>query len=225
MNKKKIGVMIVMIVAFITLRYFDVGAYLSVETLLNNREKLIVFTSRHYLPTLVIFMVSNILLGAIGVPVFAVYTLAAGLIFGFVEGLILSMTASIVGGYISFYLSRYALSTYFRRKYKHRIEKIESKLKYNQFTVLLGFRLLPGFPYFITNIVAGLSPIDEITFLYSTFLGIIPSTALFIYCGHILRQVSTLKEVLTLANFWPIILILLLAVSAVIIRLKKNKTI
>jgi len=225
MNKKKIGIVIGMIIAFIAFRYFEMDDFVSVDTLLENREKLIAFTERHYIPSIVIFMISNILLGAIGVPVFAVYTLAAGLIFGFLEGMILSISASIIGGYISFYLSRYAFSAYFRRKYHDRLEKIESKLQHKQFTYLLGLRLLPGFPYFLTNIIAGLSPIDEITFLYSTFLGIIPSTFLFIYCGHILREVSTIKEMLTVRNFWPVIGIALMAIIAIIMKLRKNKAI
>ncbi|MBI9012189.1 MAG: VTT domain-containing protein [Clostridiales bacterium] len=225
MNKRKIGIVFGMVFAFIAFRYFEMDDVVSIDTLLDNRERLIAFTARHYIPSIVIFMLSNIVLGAIGVPVFAVYTLAAGLIFGFVEGLIMSMSASIIGGYISFYLSRYAFSTYFRRKYHNQLEKIESKLQHKQFTYLLGLRLLPGFPYFLTNIMAGLSPIDEMTFLYSTFLGIIPSTVIFIYCGHILREVSTIKEMLTIRNFWPIIMIALMAIVAIIIKLRKNKAI
>lgn len=225
MSKKKFSILLGMILLFVILRYLDISHYLSIDSLLDNREKLIIFTEKHHLMSVIIFMITNILLGALGVPVFAVYTLTAGLIFGFLEGLVLSMTASILGGYISFYLSRYALSNYFRNKYKSRLEKIESKLKYKPFTYLLGLRLLPGFPYFFTNILAGLSPIDKMTFLYSTVLGIMPSTCLFIYCGYILRRVTTIKQMLTLNNFWPVILLVLFAVTTLVIKLKKNKVI
>jgi uncharacterized membrane protein YdjX (TVP38/TMEM64 family) len=225
MNYKKVAVVVSMILIFIGVRYFEVDNILSIEILIENKDRLIVFTSNHIIASVLIFMIGNIVLGALGVPVFAVFTLAAGLIFGFLEGMMLSLSASLMGGYISFYFSRYAFSNYFRKKYGHRLKKVESKLEANGFKYLLGLRLLPGFPYFVTNIIAGLSPIKESTFLYSTILGIIPSTTLFIYTGHVLRKVDSVYKMFSLEYMWPIVAIVLLVVVAILLKLRKDKAI
>lgn len=225
MSKRKIAVLLGMVLTFILIRYLDVDEVLSVETLISNKDRLINFTSNYYLISMIIFLVSNILLGAVGVPVFAVYTLAAGLIFGFLEGMILSLSASLIGGYISFFLSRYAFSAFFRKRYAHRLKRVEKKLEDNSFAYLLGLRLLPGFPYFITNIVAGLSPISESIFLTSTFFGILPSTTLFIYTGHVLREIDHVSQFFALKYLWPIIAVVVVTMTALILRLRKNKAI
>lgn len=225
MNKKKILVLIGMIVLFLGVRYFDIDHAISVESLIENKDRLIVFTAKYHLPSIIIFLITNILLGAIGVPVFAVFTLAAGLVFGFLEGMILSTISSVTGGYISFFLSRYVFSSYFHKKYGHRLRRIESKMKDKEFTYLLGLRLMPGFPYFLTNILAGLSKIKTTTFFYSTILGILPSTVLFIYCGHVLREVDSVYQMLTLRYMWPVIAVVWMIITGLIIRFKKSKAI
>lgn len=225
MNKKKILVLLGMIILFLGVRYFDIDHAISIESLIGNKDRLIEFTARHHLPSVIIFLMTNIFLGAIGVPVFAVFTLAAGLVFGFLEGMILSTASSVIGGYISFFLSRYVFSSYFHKKYGHRLKRIESKLDDKEFSYLLGLRLLPGFPYFLTNILAGLSKIKTTTFFTSTILGILPSTTLFIYCGHVLREVDSVYQMLTIKYMWPVIGVVLMILIGLVIRFKKSKAI
>jgi len=223
MNYKKLSIVIGMILAFIIFRYLEVDQIISIERLVENKERLIEFTSRHYFASIIIFLVLNVLLGSIGVPVYAVFTLAAGLIFGFFEGIIIALSASLLGGYISFFLSRYAFSNFFRKKYSHRLEKVEKRLEEKGFTYLLGLRLLPGFPYFATNVLAGLSPIKTTTYLYSTILGIIPSTVLFIYTGHVLRELDSIYQMLRFKYMWPVVLVGLMTLTAIVIRYKRKK--
>lgn len=225
MNKKKYLIVVGMIAIVLLVRVIDIQDTISIETLIENKDRLIQFTGRHHLSSGIIFLISNIILGAVGVPVFAVFTLAAGLMFGFLEGLVLSIVGAIVGGYVSFFLSRYAFSSFFQKRYEHRLRKVKDKLENKEFLYLLGLRLLPGFPYFITNILAGLSRIKTSSFIYSTLLGIMPSTLLFIYTGHILRKVDSVYQMLSLQYLWPIIGVALMTIVAVFLRLKKNKII
>ncbi|MCH4889668.1 TVP38/TMEM64 family protein [Acidaminobacter sp. JC074] len=225
MNKKKILILVGMIVVFLGVRYFNVDATISVESLLDNKERFIAFSSKYYILSVIIYLVLNIVLGAIGVPVYGVFTMAAGLMFGFLEGLVFSMSAAVLGGYISFNLSRYAFRDFFHKRYSHRLDKFERRLEGREFAHLLGLRLLPGFPYFITNIIAGLSPIKVSPFFMSTIIGILPSAILFNYTGHVLRELDSMAQMMTMKYLWPVIAVALMTLVAIILRLKKNKVI
>jgi len=225
MNKKKILILVGLIIVFIGVRYYNVDTTISVESLLENKERFIAFAERHFLSSIIIYLLLNIVLGAIGVPVYGVFTMAAGLMFGFFEGLVLSMSAAVLGGYISFNLSRYAFRDFFHKRYGNRVKRFEKRIEGREFAHLLGLRLLPGFPYFITNIIAGLSPIKIPPFLISTIIGILPSAILFNYTGHVLRNMDSMAQMMTMKYLWPVIAVGLMTLLAIILRLKKNKVI
>lgn len=223
MDKKKLTITLILIIVVVGLRFVNVGQWLNIENVLENKAHLIEMTRTHYLASILIFLGAFVLLGTLGVPVYAVFTLAAGLLFGFIPGLIVSMIASTIGGFASFYISRYALYDYFRKKYSHRVKKAEDRFNKHETLYLLSLRLLPGFPYFITNILAGVSKIKNRSFLIATVIGILPSVTLFTYTGSLFRKLNSFKEVYSFQYLWPIILVVLMTLSAVVIKLKRNK--
>lgn len=221
---KKIMIFIVAIILFIALvNISDVGHLLSVDNLVENKEILIDETHAHLLLMMIIYTISYIILVAIGLPVFIVYALAGGLMFGFVWGSVLAMFASLLGATLTFLATRSYLSLYFRNKYGHRLERFEKRLVNKQFRVMLGLRVFPGMPYFIITILAGLSEIGLRDFILATFLGNIPKKLLLVYIGYVLRSVDNLNEIVTPRLILPVVGFTLILVMSYFIRRQRKK--
>lgn len=188
--KKQIAIIIAFLIAIVGFQAFKLDDLLTLEGLIANKDRLILFTSQHHLLSMVVFSLSYIVLIAIGLPVFSVYAIAAGLIFGFLEGLVLCVVSATIGGYLTFLASKTVLYDYFRKRHHKRADQLTKRLNGKSFRVLLVMRLIPGVPYTLTNILAGLSSLDWLTFGIVTIIGIIPGTSVFLFSGYALRRVD-----------------------------------
>lgn len=214
-----------MVSIFITIRYFDIDDTITIDRLIENKDRLIAFTNSHYIASVIIFISGYITLVAIGLPVFSVFSLAAGLIFGFIDGLFFCLLSATLGGYLTFIASKTVFYDSFRKRYKERLVRIEKRFKDNSFRYLLTMRLIPGVPYSLTNILAGLTTLDWKTFGLATVIGILPSTSIFLFTGHILREVEEFDAFKRPEFITAVVLAGLVLITAVIFRLKKNRAI
>lgn len=214
-----------MVVLFIITRYFDLNDAITVDKLIENKDRLIAFTDEHYLTSVLVFILGYVLLVTIGLPVFSVFSLAAGLIFGFLDGLIFCVTSATIGGYFTFIASKTIFYDVFRKRYAKRLNRIESKFNEKSFRYLLSMRLIPGVPYSLTNVLSGLTTLDWKTFGLATVLGILPGTSIFIYVGYNLREVDEFDAFKRPEFITAIVLLGIIMFVAIIFRLKKNKAI
>ncbi|MBN2794517.1 MAG: TVP38/TMEM64 family protein [Clostridia bacterium] len=205
MNKKIIIFLVASIILVTLLVTLDLGNVFTVDNLLENKDELIDITKEHWLISAVIYFISYILLVSIGLPVFIVYALAAGLMFGFVIGSILTVVASFIGAVITFLVTRHLMYDYFRNKYGHRLEKMENRFKNKELKVILGLRLFPGMPYSVITVFAALSPMKIENFMIGTFIGNVPKKLLLVYMGAVTRTLGELYEIKTPKLILPLI--------------------
>jgi dihydrolipoamide dehydrogenase len=134
---------------------------------------------------------------AISIPGAAALTLIAGALFGLLQGTIIVSFASTIGATLAFFLSRYLLRDYVEQRFANaaaRVNKgIDSEGPYYLFTL----RLIPAFPFFIINLVMGLTRLRASTYFWVSQLGMLPATVVYVNAGTQLGQLESLAGILS----------------------------
>lgn len=128
------------------------------------------------------------------IPAAAGMTVAAGWIFGFWPAFVLTSFASTAGASTAFLVSRRLLRERVRVRFADRLKELEAALEREGASYLFLLRLVPLLPFFVINIVMGLTPVRFWTFWWVSQLGMLPGTALFVAAGASMPTLRVLAE-------------------------------
>lgn len=195
MNRKKIWIVAVILILGALFFYFDLGKYLTLASLKENRQALLEFYEHHQTSMVAIFIVVYVLQTALSLPGAAVLSLAAGAIFGAVMGTIYTNIAATTGATLAFLVSRYLFRDIILNKFGPRLEKMNTELDARGLNYLLFLRLVPLFPFFLINLGAGLTKLPLRTFFFGTLIGIIPGSFVFCNAGASLATITSMSEI------------------------------
>jgi uncharacterized membrane protein YdjX (TVP38/TMEM64 family) len=225
MNKKKV-LMITGILALAALFfYFDLGKYLTLTSLKENRLSLVAFYEQHQIAMIAIFLAIYIAQTALSLPGAAILGLAAGAVFGTIMGTVYVNVGATVGATLAFLVARYLFHDPIQNKFGPRLEKMNRELESRGLNYLLFLRLVPLFPFFLINLGAGLTKLPLRTFFIGTMVGIIPGSFVFCNAGASLATISSMSEVASPRVLGSFALLGLFALVPVIyqkIKQKKN---
>ncbi|NHA13490.1 FAD-dependent oxidoreductase [Thioalkalivibrio sp. XN279] len=132
---------------------------------------------------------------ALSIPGAAVMTLAGGAVFGFLHGLVLVSFASTLGATLAFLVARFLLRAPLRRRYGKRLEAIDAGIHRDGAFYLFTLRLVPLFPFFMINLLAGLTGLRTWTFFWVSQVGMLPGTAVYVYAGTQLARIESPGDV------------------------------
>lgn len=191
----KLAVALVFAAALGAFFYFDLGRYLSLEALKSNRDSLLAFTEAHYAAAVSLYIAAYILQTAFSLPGGAIMTLAGGFLFGAVVGTLYVNVGATLGATLAFLAARYLLRDWVERKFGDRLGPIQAGFANNAFSYLMTLRLIPAFPFFLVNLVSGLTRVNLGTYMLATAVGIIPGSFVFAYAGRQLGTINSLKEI------------------------------
>lgn len=138
-----------------------------------------------------------ILLTALSIPGAVVMTLIGGALFGLAEGLVLVSFASAIGATIAFMIARFVLGDWVRVRFGRRLAAIDRGMTRDGAFYLFALRLVPVFPFFVINLVMGLTPIAVRSFYGVSQLGMLPGTLVYVNAGTQLGQVQSLGGILS----------------------------
>ncbi len=175
--------------------YFDLGRYLTLESLKENRTRLSDLRSAHAFLFGVSFVLIYIVQTAFSLPGAAVLSLASGAIFGVFQGTIYVVAGATVGAVLAFLVSRTLLRDWVVRKFGTRMEGIDRGLRQNGLSYLLFLRLVPAFPFFLVNLACGVTGLPLRTYALGTLLGILPGSLVFVNAGASLAAIETVSQV------------------------------
>jgi len=176
---------------------FDLGQYLSFDFLRSRQSALATFYAEHRLVTMAIYMAVYILVTALSLPGAAVMTLAGGAIFGFWIGLVLVSFASSIGATLAFLAARFLLKDYVQNKFGDRLKTVNHGIEKDGAFYLFTLRLVPVFPFFVINLVMGLTPIRTGVFYAVSQVGMLAGTAVYVNAGTQLGQINSLSGILS----------------------------
>lgn len=191
----KIIVLALFAAAVFVFFYFDLKQYVSLETLKRNRDRLLAFTQANYTSAVLIYILIYCLQTAFSLPGATIFTLAGGFLFGSVVGTLYVNIAATTGATLAFLAARYLLRDWVERKVGNRLASIQDGFAKNAFSYLLTLRLIPLFPFFLVNLVSGLTRMTVGTFMAATAIGIIPASFVFANAGRQLGSINSLSEI------------------------------
>ncbi|MGH7206526.1 MAG: TVP38/TMEM64 family protein [Nitrospiraceae bacterium] len=216
--KGKIVVASVLAAAIGAFFYFDLQQYLSLDALKANRDRLLAFTDANYATAVASFIVVYCLVTGLSLPGAAILTLAGGFLFGSLFGTVFVNLGATTGATLAFLAARYLLRDWVEEKFGNRLGPIQEGFGKNAFSYLMTLRLIPLFPFFLVNMVSGLTRVSLGTYVVATALGIIPGSFVYAYAGRQLGTINSLKEIASPNVLLAFTLLGLLALVPVVYR-------
>ncbi|MDP2761899.1 MAG: FAD-dependent oxidoreductase [Sideroxyarcus sp.] len=194
----KKGILLLAIAALALLFFaFDLQRYLTLETLQAKREAFAALKAQSpWLVTAVAF-VGYVLVTALSLPGALVMTLALAALFGLLWGTLLVSFASTIGATLAFLVSRYLLRDTVQQRFGDKLKAINNGVAKEGALYLFALRLVPLFPFFLINLLLGLTPMRARTFYWVSQLGMLPGTLVFVNAGTQLAQLHSLSDILS----------------------------
>lgn len=163
---------------------FGLDAFVSLSALRDHHAALEAFVAAHALTASAAFMAVYALAVAVSIPGAALFTIAGGLLFGFVWGTGLVVIGATLGAVGIFLAARTAFRDILRRKAGPAVQKLEAGFRENAFSYLLTLRLIPLFPFWLVNLVPAFFGVSLGTYSLATILGILPGTLVYVGVGN-----------------------------------------
>lgn len=222
---KKIALLAFALALIAVFFYYDLHQLLTLDGLKGSLNE---FTQwREQSPLLVIggFFLLYVAVTALSLPGAAILTLAAGALFGLVEGLLVASFASTIGATLAFLVSRYLLRDTVKKRFPERLDAIDKGVEKEGGFYLFTLRLVPVFPFFLINLLMGVTAIKAWTFYWVSQVGMLAGTFVYVNAGTQLAQIDSLSGILSLNLILSFALlgIFPFIAKAVINLLKKRK--
>ncbi|OAJ95952.1 TVP38/TMEM64 family protein [Vibrio bivalvicida] len=202
MNKKI--VLGILFVALIVLLGVNFGQYLTLENAKAQQAELATFIADNFTVAAATYFLAYIAITAFSIPGAAVVTLLGAALFGFWTSLLLVSFASTIGATLAFLSSRYLLRDWVQSKFGEKLNAINQGVEKDGAFYLFSLRLIPVFPFFLINLLMGLTPIATVRFYLVSQLGMLPGTAVYLNAGTQLAQIESLSGIVSptvLASF------------------------
>jgi pyruvate/2-oxoglutarate dehydrogenase complex dihydrolipoamide dehydrogenase (E3) component/uncharacterized membrane protein YdjX (TVP38/TMEM64 family) len=197
MKTKRFMLLLLVVVAIAAFFVFDLGHYLSLDTLKLHQQTLQEFTQMHPWQSTAAFFLLYTVATALSVPGAAILTLAAGAIFGLWWGMLIVSFASSVGATLAFLAARFILRDWIQQRFGNRLKSFNEGIARDGPFYLFTLRLVPVFPFFLINLLMGLTSMRAWTFYWVSQLGMLAGTLVYVNAGTQLAQITSIKGVLS----------------------------
>ncbi|MGI9310528.1 MAG: TVP38/TMEM64 family protein [bacterium] len=197
-NPAKKGIVIAAIAAIAAaLVYLGPEQYLNLEYIQSQLGRLVEYRRAQPVSSALLYAALYIAVAAASIPGALVLTLASGAIFGFVLGSLIVAVSATLGATIAFWISRYLFDDLVQAKMGDRLTKIREKFRAEGALYLFSIRLVPAFPFFVVNLVMGLTSIKTTTYMAASFLGMLAPSMVFVNAGTQLAKLDSIKGLLS----------------------------
>jgi uncharacterized membrane protein YdjX (TVP38/TMEM64 family) len=176
------------------LAWREYGDLLSIDALASKESELRQYQRKY--PLLVLGMAFGVYVAVTGLslPGATILTLSFAWYLGFGRGLLVVSFASTTGATLAFLLSRYLLRDSIQRKFGAKLATFNESLAREGAFYLFTLRLIPAIPFFVINVVMGLTPIKTSTYWWVSQLGMLPGTVVYVYAGAQFPDLQTLAD-------------------------------
>ena len=194
---KKAVLALVLIGAIAAYFAFDLGQYLSLENFKASQADIVAAKDAN--PALYIagFFLLYVAVTGLSIPGAAIMSLVAGALFGVVIGTLIVSFASTMGATLAFLSSRYLLRDWVQGKFGERLRAVDDGLEKDGAFYLFTLRLIPVFPFFVINLLMGLTRIKTGTFFWVSQIGMLPATIVFVNAGTQISRIESTAGLLS----------------------------
>jgi len=224
-DMKKIVIVLFIIVAVVSFFFFDLDTVLTLDNIKANQAELIELRDSAPLMASFVFFSLYVMVTALSLPGAVIMTLAGGGLFGLAWGFVLISFASTIGATLAFLVSRYLLRETVQKRFGDKLTAINAGVEREGAFYLFTLRLVPVFPFFLINILMGLTPIKTWSFYWVSQLGMLAGTLVYINAGTQLAGIESLAGILSpgLLFSFALLGVFPLVAKKIIEGLKKRK--
>ncbi len=188
----------VLLVALIAAYFaFDLGHSFSLDFFKSQQAAIDAWYQAHPWQTVLIYFLVYIAVTGLSLPGAAILTLAGGAIFGLLWGTLVVSFASSIGATIAFLASRFLFRDAIQRRFGDKLRTVDAGVEKEGAFYLFTLRLVPAFPFFVINLVMGLTPMKTRTFYWVSQIGMLLGTIVYVNAGTQLARIDSLKGILS----------------------------
>ncbi len=197
MKTKKILLLLAIAVLIYLFFAFDLGQYLDLQYIKSQQASIEAYYRAHFWTTVLIYFAIYVVVTALSLPGATVMTLAGGAIFGLATGTVIISFASTIGATLAFLIARYLLRDTVQEKFGDHLNNINRGIEKDGAFYLFTLRLVPLFPFFIINLVMGLTPMRTLTFYLVSQVGMLAGTLVYVNAGTQLAAIESASGILS----------------------------
>ena len=217
--RKPVLLIFILICTFL-ISYIYLQEIFNLDKLKENINFLKIWVDKEFYLTRISFFILYILFSGLSFPfVPTILTIAAGAMFGVIEGVIIVSFGSTIGACVCFLLSRYLLKEFINEKFQKTKITIDNKFSVNGIYYLLSLRLIPTISFVLINLIMGVLPISLFRFYYISQLGMLPATVIYVNAGSEISKVNNINDVM---SFTLIVSFILVATLPLFIKFAIN---
>ncbi len=177
---------------------FDLGSHLNLSQIKAQQESFNEFYMARPALALSLYFAIYVLTSALSVPGGAtLLTLLGGALFGLTVGTLVVSFASTTGATLAFLSARFLFRDAIQNRFGKQLESVNAGMKKDGATYLFSLRLIPAVPFFVVNLVMGLTPLRVRTFFFVSQVGMLPGTLVYVNAGTQLGQLESLQGILS----------------------------
>jgi len=196
-SPKKALILLVVIAAVIAFLAFDLGRYLSLDFVKQSQSQFTEQFAQSPVTVTLIFFAVYVAVTALSLPGAAIMTLAAGAGFGLVLGTIVVSFASTLGATLAMLVARHVLRDSIESRFGRRLGEVNKGVEREGPFYLFTLRLIPAIPFFVLNLLMGLTRMKTRTFFWVSQVGMLAGTIAFVYAGTEIAKIDSLAAILS----------------------------
>ena len=197
MNHKRLAIFALLAAFIVVFFAFDLSHYFSLAYLKSQQDAVAAQVSAQPVLSAGFFFAAYVAVTALSLPGAAIMTLAAGAVFGLTWGVLLVSFASSIGATLAFWISRFLLRDWVQQRFGDRLKAINDGVRAEGGLYLFTLRLVPAFPFFVINLVMGLTPLPSWTFYWVSQVGMLAGTIVYVNAGTQLGHLESLSGILS----------------------------
>ncbi|MEV3844286.1 FAD-dependent oxidoreductase [Aeromonas veronii] len=197
MNRTRLLLALVMGGLIGTFFALDLGRYLTLGALQAQQAAVAQWVDSHFVTASLLFVLIYVLSTALSLPGASLLTLGGSAVFGVAGGLLLVSFASTIGATLAFLSARFLLRDWVTARFGDKLATFQSGMAKEGAFYLLSLRLIPIFPFFLVNLLMGLTPIRVSTYYWVSQLGMLPGTFVYVLAGSELGQLTSTGNILS----------------------------
>jgi pyruvate/2-oxoglutarate dehydrogenase complex dihydrolipoamide dehydrogenase (E3) component/uncharacterized membrane protein YdjX (TVP38/TMEM64 family) len=192
MSKARVVLLVVLVALIAAFFAFDLKQYFSLDLFKQQQAAIDAYFQAHPLQTAGIYFAIYVAVTGLSLPGAALMTLVGGAIFGLLWGTVIISFASSIGATLAFLASRFLFRDAIQRKFGDKLAAINRGVEKEGALYLFALRLVPAFPFFVINLVMGLTPIKTRTYYWVSQLGMLAGTIVYVNAGTQIAQITSL---------------------------------
>lgn len=194
---KKIIIVLIIIGLIIAFRVFHLGEYLTLAYVKESQKHFTMLYEENRALVISVYIAIYLLVTTLSLPGAVVLGLAAGSLFGLLTGTIIVSFASSIGATLACAVSRFILRDWVQKKFGDRLKTVNEGVEKEGAFYLFTLRLIPVFPFWLINMIMGLTKMPLKTFYWVSQIGMLPGTIIFVNAGKEIAKIDSLSGILS----------------------------